>query len=123
MGQTNSRRISHTIENLPNTWRGDDLNQILNDINEEEAGSGYSEVSYLGATPFVTSITTWDDNTKTKKRTKVDFTYAPLPFVTGITKEFYAEDNDTLVIALITAVVNYNANKTVNFVDVVLTRP
>ena len=122
MGQTNAKRVSHEIETLPNTFREDDLFNILNDIDEENAGKGYSEVSYIGSTPFVSKITTWDDNTKTRLRTDVTFTYTPLPFVSNIQKDYYGNDGVTIVCVL-NAVVNYNANKTVNFVDVTLTRP
>lgn len=123
MGQTNSRRVSHTLEHLPNTFRDDQLQQIIDDLNEEETGRGYSEVEYLASTPFVTRITTYQDNTKTKKRTQVDFTYTPVPFVSNIVKQIFDQDDDSITVATISATVNYNANKTVNFVDVVTSRP
>ena len=123
MGQSNSTKISHKVEDLPNTFRGDDLQQILNDIDEEEAGKGFSEAGYVGATPFVSLIITYKDNTKTQKRSRVDFTYSPLPFVTGIVKVFYDEDDDSIVRATMSATVVYNANKSVKSVDVITTRP
>jgi hypothetical protein len=123
MGQTNSRRVSHKIEDLPNSFRDDQLRQILNDLDEENTGKGYSEVEYLGSTPFVDKIVTYEDNSKTKKRAETTFAYSPLPFVQTITKVTYDEETGTSIVATTTATVNYNANKTVNYVDVVNTRP
>ena len=123
MGQTNSNKVSHKLTDLPNTYRDDQLNQILNDLDEDNSGSGFSEVFYLGATPFVSQILTWQTSAKLKKRTVVDFTYSPLPFVSVIVKQFFDEDDDNITVSTITATVIYNANKTVNNIDVVTTRP
>ncbi len=123
MGQTNTKRISHTLENLPNTFRDDQLRQILDDMNEEETGRGFSEASYIASTPFVQQIITYKDNTKTQKRTQIDFTYAPLPFVSTVVKQIFDQDDDSITVATISATVNYNANKTVRDVDVTTTRP
>jgi len=123
MGQDNSTKVSHKLEDLPNTFRDDQLQQILNDIDEEESGRGFSEVSFLAATPFVSQIITYKDNTKTHKRSQVDFTYTPLPFVSGIVKQVFDDYDDSITVATITAMVVYNANKTVKSVDVVTSRP
>lgn len=123
MGQTNSKRVSHTLEELPNTFRDDTLKRILNDIDEEMAGKGYSEVEYLVATPFVTKITTWETAAKLKKRTEVNFTYSPLPFVSQIVKDYYDDETGTTIISTITADVVYNPNKTVDTITSTITRP
>lgn len=123
MGQQNTQRISHTLENLPNTFRDDQLRQIIDDMNEEETGRGYSEASYLSGTPFVSQIITYKDNTKAQKRTQIDFTYSPLPFVTNIVKQIFDNDDDSITVATISATVSYNANKTVQSVDVTTSRP
>ena len=123
MGQDNSNKISHKLEDMPNTFRDDQLQQILNDINEEEVGLGFSEVSYVAATPFVAQILTWQDNNKLQKRSVVNFTYSPLPFVTLIVKQIFDDYDDSITVATLTATVNYNTNKTVKSVDIVTSRP
>lgn len=123
MGQTNSRRVSHLLSDLPNTFRDQDLLQIINDIDEEESGKGFSEVIYVVGKPFVSQIITYKDNTKTQKRSIIDFTYSPLPFVSQIVKQWYDEDDDSIVVSSITANVTYNTNKSVQSVDLSITRP
>jgi len=123
VGQTNSRRVSHNISVEPNTFRDVDLSQILNDIDEEESGKGYSELEYLPGKPFVSRIITYVDQTKQKKRSVVDFTYSPQPFVSLIVRSWYDQDDDSLVVSTITATVNYNANKSVQSINIVTTRP
>lgn len=123
MGNTNTKRVSHTLENLPNTFRSDDLRQILDDMDEEESGRGFSEVTYVGGTPFVSQIITYKDNTKTQKRSQVDFTYSPQPFVGTIAKQIFDNDDDSITVATISAIILYNANKSVRSVDVITTRP
>lgn len=123
MGQTNSRRVSHNISVEPNTYRDVDLSQILNDIDEEESGRGFSEIEYLPGKPFVSRITTYVDQTKQKKRAVVNFTYSPQPFVSQIVREWYDQDDDSLIISSVTATVNYNANKSVQSINLVVTRP
>lgn len=54
MGQNNSRRISHDLDRNPNTFRDSDLRQIIDDIDEEISGKGYSEVLRKGV--FVSEI-------------------------------------------------------------------
>lgn len=119
MGQNNSNRISHLIEALPNTFRDDQLEQILNDLNEEDSGKGYSEVIRTGA--FVTSIIAWSDVSKTKKRTEATFTRTG-PFVSSITKVTYSEDG-TSIVSTISGTVTRTGNNEVAYVDVALTRP
>lgn len=123
MGQTNTKRVSHTLEGLPNTFRDDQLQQIIDDIDEEETGRGFSDVFYVGATPFVSQIITYKDNTKTQKRSRVDFSYSPLPFIATIVKQFFDNDDDSITISTITATISYNANKTVKSVEVLTSRP
>jgi len=123
MGQTNTRRVSHNIIQNLNTYRDVDLNQILNDIDEEESGRGYSEVEYVLGKPFVSTITTYVDQTKQQKRSVIDFTYSPIPFVSQIVKQWYDEDDDSIVVSSMTATVSYNANKSVQSVNLVVSRP
>lgn len=121
MGQTNTERISHTLEDGPNVFRDDQLNQIINDLAEEDTGAGYSEVAYLPGQPFVDKIDVWDSPLKTKQRSEIQLSYTGA-FVTGIVKTFYDEDTGTTPVAYTTVTVALNANKTIASVDVVNTR-
>lgn len=125
MGQRNSNRVSHEIESLPNSFRGDRLKQILDDLNEEDTGAGFSEVIRTGA--FVTKITVWDrpNNNPTNdpaaiKRTEATFTRVGA-FVSQIVKNTYSQDGLT-VIATTTADVTRSGSNQAVFVDVVNTR-
>jgi hypothetical protein len=119
VAQGNSERISHKLDDLPNTFRDDQLNQIVNDLNEEDTGKGFSEVLYSGV--FVQSIITWDGVAKTKKRTQTDFTYVG-PFVTSITKNTFDEATGLTVVSSINATINYDAQKKVTDANITLTR-
>lgn len=123
MGQENSERVSHKLTDQPNWFRDDQANQILNDLCEEDTGLGFSVVSYVGATPFVDKIISWTSPAMTKKRSEVQFTYSPSPFMSQIQKFYYDEETGVTVIATVTAVITYNANRTVNTVTVTTTRP
>ena len=120
MGQTNSERVSHSLEELPNTFRDDQLKQILNDLDEESSGNGFSEADYI-SNVFISKITTWDSPLKNKKRSEVDFVYSPFPFIGTIVKSIYDEDG-TLAIAQIIATFTYNSNKTLDDVNVITVR-
>lgn len=118
MGQLNTERISHTLEDGPNVFRDDQLQQIINDLGEEDTGAGYSEVSYLSGQPFVDRIDIYDSPSKTKKRSEILLSYTGA-FVTGIVKNFYDEETGTSIVARTTVTVVLNANKTINTVNVV----
>jgi len=121
VGQNNSGRISHDVDAQQNVFRDDILRQILNDLGEEDTGKGYSEVSYSGV--FVSQIVTWDSNSKTKKRSQIDFTYEPgSPFIQTILKTIYDEFDGVTPVATVTAVISYNANRTASTADVTTTR-
>ena len=121
MGKPDSSRIQHDLEDMPNTFRNDDLEQIINDLNEEDAGKGFSEAFYVGATPFIDKIINWDAPAKNKKRSEVQFGYNPSPFIETIVKTIFDEDG-TAVISTISATITYNANKTVETDDVTTAR-
>lgn len=122
MGQSNSNRVSHNLESLPNTFRDDQLHQILNDIDEELTGMGFSELVYSGV--FISGINVYTDATKVKKRTDVVFTYEGVtPFLQVVTRRVYDEDTGLTVVATSTATITYNPNRTVKDVTVVDTRP
>lgn len=123
MGQKDTSRISHDIEDLPTTSRNTKLEQVINDLCEEDSGKGFTEVAYVGSTPFVDKITTWDSIAKNKKRTEVLFTYSPSPFIMQITKNFYNEWDGTTIVAVTIAIVTYNTNKTVKDIQITNTRP
>jgi len=118
MGQNNTERLSHTIESLPNTFRDDQLRQIIDDLNEEETGKGVSEVTRTGA--FVTNITVWKTVAKTQKRTETVFNRTG-PFINSIVKTIYSEDG-TSSVATITATITRDVNKRVTDVNVVTAR-
>ena len=88
MGQTNSKRVSHTVTDSPNTFRDDHLKQILNDLGEEDTGAGFSEILKTGV--FTDKIIVWTDSGKTKKRSETTFTRAG-PFLSTIVKEIFDE--------------------------------
>ena len=116
MGQTNDKRISRFPALAPDYSRDDTVRSALNELFEEDIGAGYSEITYV-STVFTSKIETWSDNTKTQKRTETNFTYAPLPFVGVIVKDYYMDDGVTIHFK-VTATISYNENKTVNNIDV-----
>lgn len=118
MGATDADRIWHDLEDAPTTLRSGRLDAILDEMDEEEVGAGFSETSYSGV--FVTGITVWDSPAKNYKRTQATITYTG-PFVDQIQKQYYLPTG--AVVATVTAVFTYNANKTVKDVTVTRTRP
>jgi len=118
MGQNNSERLSHELESLPNTFRDDTIKQILDDLNEEDTGKGFSEVVRTGA--FVTKITVWKTSSKLIKRSETIFTRTG-PFMSTIVKSIYKEDGSG-VISTITATFTRDVQKKVTDVDVVNVR-
>jgi len=117
MGQTNDKRISRSPSVLPDYSRDDTVKSALDDLFEEDMGKGYSQITYINNV-FTSKIETWTDNTKQLKRVEVNFTYSPLPFVTVIVKDYY-NDEGTSVNLKLTTTISYNANKTVNNIDVI----
>lgn len=117
MGQKNDRRVSRATENLPDYSRDDTVAAALDAIYEEDIGVGYSEVTYI-TNVFTSKIESWADNTKTLLRTEVNFTYAPLPFVQTIVKDYFLDDGTTIHFKATTTIL-YNANKTVNSIETI----
>jgi hypothetical protein len=108
MGQDNSRRISHDIDNKPNTFRDDQLRQIIDDIDEEISGKGYSEVLRSGV--FVSEIKIWSEptnnpspNPNAKLRTIEVFTRTGV-FITSSVKGYYDESEVIIATATTTYV-------------------
>ena len=116
MGQTNDKRVSRRPSDLPDYARDDTVQAALNALFEEDIGLGYSEVTYT-QNVFPIKFETWADNTKQLKRTQIDFTYGPVPFVTQVVKQYYNDTGDS-VNYVQTVTVTYNANKTVNTITV-----
>ena len=116
MGQTNDKRISRSPSLAPDYSRDDTVRSSLNELFEEDLGAGYSEITYI-SNVFASKIETWIDNTKAFKRTETNITYAPFPFVGIVIKDFYMDDGITIHFK-VTATLLYNANKTVNSIDV-----
>ena len=116
MGQTNDKRVSRRPSDLPDYARDDTVQAALNALFEEDIGLGYSEVTYT-QNVFPIKFETWKDNTKQLKRTQIDFTYGPVPFVTQVVKQYYNDTGDS-VNYIQTVTVTYNANKTVNTITV-----
>lgn len=122
MAQKNTERIEHELETLPNTFRKPRLEDILNDIDEESTGKGFSETTYVGGnTPFIQKIETYKTSSKQILRSEVRFTYSPLPFVSQIEKDIMNEEG-TAVVVRITAAFTYNTNKTLKDVEVTQVR-
>lgn len=124
MGQTNSRRISHTLSDVPSTFRDDQLQQILNDIDEHISGKGYCEIGYIGNTPFISQVTVYKDNSKTLRRADTQLTYVDdnPPFIQSTITRIYDENDGNTIVAIITETINYNANKSVNFINTSIVR-
>ena len=123
MGDTNTKRIEHPVDEEPNSYRGRSLKQIINDLGEEDTGKGFSEIIKNVSPPFVGSIITWADNTKTLKRTETTFNRdGQGVFVESIVKEILADDGTT-VLSTITTLLNRDGNKQVTSADVTVTRP
>ena len=116
MGQTNDKRISRTPALAPDYSRDDTVRASLDELFEEDIGAGYSEITHI-SNVFTSKIETWIDNTKTFKRTETNFTYAPIPFTTVVIKDYYLDDGITIHFK-ISVTISYNANKTVNSIDV-----
>jgi hypothetical protein len=116
MGQTNDKRVSRRPDQLPDYSRDDTVKAALDALFEEDIGLGYSEVSYI-SNVFPTKFETWVDNTKAIKRTEIDFTYGPIPFVTQVVKQYF-NDTGSAVNYIQTVTITYNANKTVNTITV-----
>jgi hypothetical protein len=118
--QSDSQRIAHDVEKLPSTARLPNVYQQLNDLEEENSGAGYTDVTYTG--PFVTGMTTWESVAKALKRSDVVFAYSG-PFVTTIVKRYFDEATGTAVVSTATSTISYTANKQVDKVTTVTTRP
>ena len=116
MGQSNDNRVSRDPSRLPDYSRDDTVRATLDDILEEDMGVGYSQVTYINNV-FTSKIETWTDATKLLKRTEINFTYSPLPFVTTIVKDYYNDEGTSINLKL-TATISYNANKTVNIIEI-----
>jgi hypothetical protein len=113
----NSIRVRHTT--VGNLFRKDNLYDILNDLAEEDAGKGFSEVTKTGV--FVTKIDVYTDVSKTILRTSTDINRIGV-FTSNIAKKIYADDGVTLV-ATLNANINRDAgNNTVISIDTSVTR-
>jgi hypothetical protein len=120
MGSTDTNRIDHDFEKSPTTFRDRRLDTIIEDLNEEESGAGFSEVVRTGV--FVDLIIVWDSPAKSKMRTRTDFTRTG-PFLTTATKKIYDEDTGLIQIASISVTVARNADQSIKDVSVARTRP
>lgn len=116
MGQLNDKRVSRVPSWLPDYSRDDTVKAALDALFEEDTGVGYSEITYI-STVFTSKLETWTDNTKVQKRSETNFTYSPLPFVSQVVKTYYQDDGITPYYT-ITVDITYNANKTVNTINV-----
>lgn len=120
MGQFDTERIEHRNERAPTTYRQRFLDKILEELSEEDAGQGFSEVIKTGV--FVSQIVVWVDPTKTRKRTQTEITRTG-PFVSSIIKRYYDDDDGTTQVASVTATVTRDANNMVSGVEVTRARP
>lgn len=113
----NTIRIRHTT--VGNLFRKDNLFDVLNDLAEEDAGKGFSEVIKTGV--FVTKIDVYNDANKTLLRTSTDINRTGV-FTSNISKKIYADDGTTLV-ATLNANINRDAgNNTVISIDTTVVR-
>lgn len=119
MGQQNTDAIQHLVDEFINTFRNQELAVIINDIDEEASGKGYSEILRTG--PFTDSIIVWDSPSKNFKRTETVFNRTGV-FITSVVRSFYSEDGSS-VVATVTATITRTGNNFVNTVNVTVTRP
>jgi len=115
MPQTNSKRVSQDLEGENNSFRNDELQSILTDINQQMDDIGFEEITRNGNLQ-VTNITIWTDSGKTLKLLEIDVARTSPPFVSSVTKKVYLKDGVT-VASTVTTTVTRNANKTINTVD------
>lgn len=108
MGANNSRRISHDVDNKQNLYRDDQMRQILDDLDEETSGKGYSEIIRTG--PFVSKIILWADTTQDRKRYVLTFTRNGA-FVSSVLKEIYSEDGTYIISTLTINITRDTANR------------
>lgn len=119
MGQQNTDALEHLLDEFVNSFRDGELAQVINDLDEESTGQGYSEVLRTG--PFTDTIITWNSAAKTKKRAETDFIRSAA-FITDVVKVIYDEELGTTVMATIAATITRTGNNFVNTVDVQVTR-
>ena len=126
MGQNNSRRVSHDIDRSPNIFRDDQLRRIIDDINEEMTGKGYTELFYTGG--FVSEVKVWSEPTNNPSPNpnallrKHEVYTRTNNFVSSISTDYYGEDGVTIVANVLESFVRA-ANKQVLSIDTVITRP
>jgi len=113
----NSTRVRHII--VDTLFRKDDLYNILNDLAEEDAGKGFSEVIKTGV--FVTRIDVYSDVTKTLLRTSTDINRVGV-YTSNIQKRIYADDGVTLVATLNADINRDGGNNTVISIDATVIR-
>ena len=119
MGQQNTDTLEHLLDEFVNSFRDGELAQVINDLDEEGTGRGFSEISRTG--PFTNNITVWDSAAKNKKRTETDFIRSGA-FITDVVKVTYDEDTGTVIMSTLTATITRTGNNFVNTVDVQVTR-
>jgi hypothetical protein len=117
--QGDSVRLSHELSLLPVWGRSEKIAQLLDDLFEEDAGKGFSEVTRSG--PFVTVITVWNANTQDFKRTETTISRTG-PFVSSLVKEIFDQEGVS-VLATITATVTRAVDNSIESVNVNVTRP
>lgn len=120
MGQRDTDRIEHDNENAPTTFRQGTLDKILDELSEEDAGEGFSEVIKSGV--FVSQLRVWADPSMTRKRTQTEFTRSG-PFMSSIIKRYYDDDTGTTQVSSVTVTITRNPDNTVADVTVVRSRP
>ena len=132
MGQKNTDSIQHLVGEAPNAFRDEELFEIINDIDEERTGKGFTQIirPVLPAAQFITNIITWNEdpdsppsNPNARKRVETIFTRpGGLPFVSQIVTNIY--DKTGLVIkAIITATVTRTGGNFINSETVTIVRP
>lgn len=119
MGQQNTDALQHLIDEFVNSFRDPELAQVINDLDEESTGRGFSEVLRTG--PFTDTIITWDSAAKNKKRAETDFIRSGA-FITDVVKVIYDEETGTVIMATLAATITRTGNNFVNTVDVQVTR-
>ncbi len=121
MGQTNSKKISHKVNEVPNTFRDDHMKQIIDDIDEELFDRGFLEVIRSGV--FIATINVWKTSAKLIKRADVVFDRtADPPFVNECVVRIYDEVDGTIVKSTTTTTIVRTGSKQISTIDTITVR-
>lgn len=123
MPQENTGRVQHLIDERPNSFRDDELDQIINDLDEDLNSVGFTQVI---RSTFIDKIILWDDNPSSnpnaKKRMETTYNRVTSPFVSSIVREVYNQEGSA-VVATVTYTYTRTGDNKISSQQVTVTRP